>query len=692
MAQDLAGEHPEGVVLDHRVAGEQRVAERRRDREGEKRQSAEDRERDPVAAGQSCGAHLWLSRRPAASDSPATPGGDLAGGLASSRWNRIPVAPAGRPPSAAAGPTSAGAESVGSWRVDGSKRSPDRDCAPRGDRPQGLRQHAAPRTAPGAWPAGVARLRVFWRWTDSQFARWRHPKPPVEPYIPGVTRLGWSLVRPALMGFVATTAIFLGATQPNSPFTSKLAGSWFFGIPAPALVPGYNPAPGQWLFFGVVAVYGGMLLLLRAWYDIVKLTSGHPGIPVARLAPVFAAWVLPLLVVAPLFSRDVYDYAAQGEMMTHGINPYLYGTSVLGATPFSHLVDPLWGNVSSPYGPLFLVHRRLGCRLRGSRPSAVRRRSTPARARRGRALRRGGAVDRAVVRPGPRDGVRLSPPSNPLVLLHLVVGSAQRRADARLPRRRVRVARRGRPVAGIVLCGFAAAVKIPALIGAVYIGWEWLGQGRSIRERVRPGGAMAAPRPRDDGLHLRGGRARVGLDRWPHEPRHRPILARPRRDRPRPRSSRHRAFGHHIHVILTVVRGSAACLAGLIGLWLLVHSERIGSLQALGWTLLAVVVLGPVVQLAVPVVELRLPRSGRREGLARKVLIVSCSVDPPVFSASPGGHVFVNEIRSPRTACPRRLRLRCVSSMLGLLFFLRPKYPPAAISAPKKGAGLRPPR
>ena len=39
------------------------------------------------------------------------------------------------------------------------------------------------------------------------------------------------------------------------------------------------------------------------------------------------------------------------------------------------------------------------------------------------------------------------------------------------------VARRGRPVWGIVLCSLAAAVKVPAAIGIVYIGWEWLGAG-----------------------------------------------------------------------------------------------------------------------------------------------------------------------------------------------------------------------
>jgi len=549
---------------------------------------------------------------------------------------------------------------------------------PGGDRPQGLRQHAAPRAAPGAWPAGVARLRAFWRWTDSQFARWRHPKPPVEPYVPGVTRLGWSLVRPALMGFVATTAIFLGATQPNSPFTSKLAGSWFFGIPAPALVPGYNPAPGQWLFFGVVAVYGGMLLLLRAWYDIVKLTSGHPGIPVARLAPVFAAWVLPLLVVAPLFSRDVYDYAAQGEMMTHGINPYLYGTSVLGATPFSHLVDPLWGNVSSPYGPLFLVidgwvvafaHHDLLLSVVGLRLLAL-----------------GGVVLFAVAVPSIARSFDRDPATafvlaalNPLVLLHLVAGAHNDALMLGFLVAGYALARRGRPVAGIVLCGFAAAVKIPALIGAVYIGWEWLGQGRSIRERVRPvatalllalGTMVCISEAAGLGWGWIGGLTNPDTVRSWLDPATGIALVLGH-------LVTALGFGNHVHVILTVVRGSAACLAGLVGLWLLVHSERIGPLQALGWTLLAVVVLGPVVQLwylswsfvfLAPVAE----------GLARKVLIGVSGL--ACFLGLTGGHVFVNEIESANSVL---VAFACAALIVLGVFFLRPKYPRGRL-APKE--------
>ena len=45
-------------------------------------------------------------------------------------------------------------------------------------------------------------------------------------------------------------------------------------------------------------------------------------------------WILPLLVVAPMFSRDVFSYAAQGEMMSHHINPYNYGPGTLGSGPY----------------------------------------------------------------------------------------------------------------------------------------------------------------------------------------------------------------------------------------------------------------------------------------------------------------------------------------------------------------------
>ncbi len=540
------------------------------------------------------------------------------------------------------------------------------------DRAKGLRLRLQPLVTSLVGPAGRERARAAWRWLDSQFDRWRGPARTVEPYVPGETKLGWSLARPAIMGFVATTAIFLGATQPNSPFTSKLPDSWYFGIPAPALVQGYNPAPGQWLFFGVVAVYGGMVLLIRAWYDIFKLTSEHPGFPVIRLAPVFAAWVLPLLVVAPLFSKDVYAYAAQGEMMSHGINPYLYGTGVLGATPFSHLVDRLWINSSSPYGPFFLVvdgwivtvaHHDLLLSVVGLRLLALV-----------------GVILFAVAVPSIARSFGRDPATafvlvalNPLVLLNLVGGAHNDALMAGLLAAGYAFSRRHRPVVGIVLCGLAAAVKVPALIGAVYIGWEWLGPGRSIRERVRPvatalliavGTMVCISEVANLGWGWIGGLTEPDTVRSWLDPATGIALV-----------LGHLVavlgFGHHVHVILTVVRGTAACIAGLIGLWLLVNSERVGSLQALGWSLFAVVVLGPVVQLwylswsfvfLAPVAV----------GLTRKVVIGVSAV--ACFLGLTGGHVFINEIKSANSIL---VAFACAALVAIGAFLLRPKYPRA---------------
>ena len=134
-------------------------------------------------------------------------------------------------------------------------------------------------------------------------------------------------------------------------FVSTLPGSWFFGSSADAA--GSAPA-GPQSVFALIGVYGGIILLARAWLDLLRVSRAHRGLPVRRVAGVIGAWAVPLALAPPLFSRDLYSYAGQGEMVAHGISPYLYGTGVLGATPFSILPGPLWANTPSPYGPVFL--------------------------------------------------------------------------------------------------------------------------------------------------------------------------------------------------------------------------------------------------------------------------------------------------------------------------------------------------
>jgi hypothetical protein len=156
------------------------------------------------------------------------------------------------------------------------------------------------------------------------------------------------VLRPALLGFAAMVCIAIGASMPSSPFKLELPGVWFFGEPSTA-------QGSQWgVYFTLAAVYGGLLLLMRVWWGMTRLYARCPGVSTRRLMWVFALWATPMMVIAPLFSRDVYSYAAQGEMVSHHMNPYLYGPFELGNNSYTAPVDSLWGNAPAPYGPLFL--------------------------------------------------------------------------------------------------------------------------------------------------------------------------------------------------------------------------------------------------------------------------------------------------------------------------------------------------
>ncbi len=51
--------------------------------------------------------------------------------------------------------------------------------------------------------------------------------------------------------------VVVGAAQPGSPFTSKLPGSWIFGVPG----PGAGDAGHD--LVGIALVYGGIVIVLE---------------------------------------------------------------------------------------------------------------------------------------------------------------------------------------------------------------------------------------------------------------------------------------------------------------------------------------------------------------------------------------------------------------------------------------------
>src|SRR5699024_10687659 len=73
----------------------------------------------------------------------------------------------------------------------------------------------------------------------------------------------------------------------------------------------------------------------------------------AKMRTTMWAWIAPLLLAAPLSSRDVYSYLVQGAMVRDGFDPYTEGPAV-NPGPFLLEVSQDWRNTTTPYGPLHL--------------------------------------------------------------------------------------------------------------------------------------------------------------------------------------------------------------------------------------------------------------------------------------------------------------------------------------------------
>ena len=448
------------------------------------------------------------------------------------------------------------------------------------------------------------------------------------------------LARPVAWGLLATVAITYGASQVGSPFTLKLPGAWFFGIPS------ITTPPGREMLLSLVASYGGMFLLLRAWYALLQATSpsrGGRAVPIAALAAVAVIWVAPLLLAPPLFSQDAYSYAAQGQMVTQGIDPYVHGPDALGPnSPYYPLVDQLWGAAPAPYGPVFMgidaeinsvvghhvLAAVVGLRLLSLLGVALLAMALPSIAR---SLRRDPAV------------VFVLAVLNPVTLLHLIAGAHNDALMLGLLASGVALSLRRRPVWAVVLCSLAAAVKVPAALGIVYVGWHWLGPEANWRERVRPvvtsgliAGALVGVITAATGL---GWGWAMALDN--------PSVVRSATD---PVTAVGMALGSITHLMhlpigvtgmLHVTRTLGLLLAVSIGVWLLFNSTRIGMVKALGLSLLAVVVLGPVVQpwyLAWGIVMLAPVATGRWRRLVVGVTVVGSLI------GFPGGHLLLDQL------------------------------------------------
>ena len=163
---------------------------------------------------------------------------------------------------------------------------------------------------------------------------------------------GWSSVRPCSGSWPCWPSPS-GPRCPARRSSSRCPVSGSSACPAPT-------AASRWgVYFTLAAVYGGLLLFMRVWWGMTRLYSRCPGVPVNRMMWVFALWSLPMLVIAPLFSRDAYSYAAQGEMVSHHMNPYLYGPFELGQQLLHRPGRPAVGQRPGSLRPAVPPDRRL---------------------------------------------------------------------------------------------------------------------------------------------------------------------------------------------------------------------------------------------------------------------------------------------------------------------------------------------
>ena len=455
--------------------------------------------------------------------------------------------------------------------------------------PQGRPDPARPTSGDRAWSALGWLLHRAEAWRDRLVGTSDAVDPTED--LDEVADARGLVLRPALLGFVAVLAIAIGASMPSSPFKLEMPGFWFFGEPSTA-------TPSRWgVYFSLAAVYGGLFLFMRVWWGMARLYRRRHGVPVKTMMGVFALWSLPVLVIAPLFSRDAYSYAAQGEMVSHHMNPYLYGPFELGNNAYTAPVDPLWGNAPAPYGPMFLQLDGLIARLTFHNELATIVLL--------RALALVGVLLIAVCVPRlaklyHRDGAELFTLMvlNPVTIFHLIGGAHNDALMLGLLVAGLTLAKEKRPIWGIVLCALATAVKAPAALGMLYIGWSWLGTGVPIRDRVRPVVTAGLI-----GVGVLGFFSYVSGLGWGWVS----ILGTPGVVRSWASPTTGVAYAvtgvsHLAHVglglggVLTVTRFLGLAISAVCGVWLLLNSDRIGTLKALGLTLLIFVLLGPVVQ------------------------------------------------------------------------------------------------
>lgn len=283
----------------------------------------------------------------------------------------------------------------------------------------------------------------------------------------------------------------LGPRDPNVADPS----SWWGILPS---TPPTETARG--VLAGLSAL--SVITLCLCWVLLVCAMAAGRVSTRAGLAAA-AAWSLPFAVGPPLFSRDVYAYAAQGELARLGLDPATHGVATLltsgapdgSGRAFVQAVDPRWWHTHSPYGGAAVAVEKAAAAIGGGPAGTIAVLRVIAVlatiALIGLSLRLAGSE------PSRRRAVAVLVAANPVVVIHLVGGAHLDAIAAalvvaalvldRAPRQAVRGILPGAAATGLAC--LAGNVKATALL---CVGWLVLAHLLAARRAPRPvrAGAM----------------------------------------------------------------------------------------------------------------------------------------------------------------------------------------------------------
>lgn len=276
---------------------------------------------------------------------------------------------------------------------------------------------------------------------------------------------------PVALGLLGSVLVAVGA------LSARFVAREFLAMPAWGALAALPDVAGRLLLAAGIVVVAVAFALLD---------PRHRRVDARRVA---ALWYLPLLLVPPVVSRDMYAYVDQGWMALH-VDPYTTGMGTVG--PFTHLVDDFWRGTTTVYPPLaLLVQASVVVISSGSVVAAVLLMRLPVVASLAVIAWLAPVVARRITGGAADAGrVRWIALLNPITVVHLVGGGHNDAVMIALVVAAVALATTRQGFwTGSVVAGLAMAAKQPGLLAAVAVALVAAPAATLVR---RVGAAVAA--------------------------------------------------------------------------------------------------------------------------------------------------------------------------------------------------------